>query len=97
MYMALHMSTLYLGFILRHQAQFIYGMHNDNIIANGRNIRIITPYVVETKRFPFSKSLRAMASPSLFFKPLVKPMSRKCSQVITEDKVSQIPYNSEFT
>ena len=76
-------------------AQSKYGMTNSNIKHKGKNIRIINRYVVETKDFPRSHCFKAIASPNLFFKPSVKPTSKKDKHKRTEERVSQIPYNSE--
>ncbi len=46
---------------------------------------------------PLFQSFMAMASVSLFFSPNVKPISKKFNQIIMDDSVNQIPYNSEET
>ncbi|UVR08735.1 hypothetical protein NXW74_21610 [Bacteroides ovatus] len=60
----------------------------------GINIKNIIAYVVLTNDFPLPQSLSAIASVNLFFNPNVNPISKKPSQTITLDNVSQIPYNS---
>ena len=66
-------------------------------IINNIEIAIIDKYAVLTNSLALLKSSLASDSPSLFFKPLPKPKSKRLNQLINDNIVNHIPYFSEVT
>ena len=85
---------MYCTFTFKNSAHLTNGISSSKRKHIGINIKNIIAYVVLTNDFPLPQSLSAIASVNLFFNPNVNPISKKPSQTITLDNVSQIPYNS---